>query len=197
LKLQAVYIFKGNKLDLPIIVSSHKGSFQEKALINSGVMESFVDQEIVKRLKLRTWQLEASINVRNINGTKNIGGKITSYLNQIVSQGNRKIRERFYITNLREDRIILEYPWLCDFNPQINWPNYKLIRLGVHFNMTFEDKFMQLQRQPRGELQIHETLTTNNVTNLNPSGPSMKKPLGIQHKPDPDPEEEAKKVVPE
>jgi hypothetical protein len=32
-----------------------------------------------------------------------------------------------YIMNLESDRIILGYPWLCTFNPNIDWPNCKLI----------------------------------------------------------------------
>jgi hypothetical protein len=34
--------------------------------------------------------------------------------------------QRFYITNLGSDRIILGYPWLHAFNPYIDWPNCKL-----------------------------------------------------------------------
>ena len=29
--------------------------------------------------------------------------------------------------NLGLDRIILGYPWLCAFNPDINWPKCKLV----------------------------------------------------------------------
>jgi hypothetical protein len=28
---------------------------------------------------------------------------------------------KFFVTNLRKDRMILGHPWLCKFNPQINW----------------------------------------------------------------------------
>jgi hypothetical protein len=35
--------------------------------------------------------------------------------------------QRFYVMNLGSDRIILRYPWLCAFNPDIDWPNCKLI----------------------------------------------------------------------
>jgi hypothetical protein len=33
--------------------------------------------------------------------------------------------------NLGSDRIILGYPWLCTFNPDIDWPKCKLIGPGV------------------------------------------------------------------
>jgi len=35
--------------------------------------------------------------------------------------------QRFYMMNLGSDRIILGYPWLHAFNPDINWPDCKLM----------------------------------------------------------------------
>ena len=35
--------------------------------------------------------------------------------------------QRFYVTNLGSDRIILGYLWLRAFNPDIDWPNCKLV----------------------------------------------------------------------
>jgi len=35
--------------------------------------------------------------------------------------------QQFCVTNLGSNRIILGYPWLCTFNPDIDWPNCKLI----------------------------------------------------------------------
>jgi len=90
-------------------------------------MENFIDPGMIQYLKLGRCMLTTPINVHNINGTKNNRGKITSYLNLIVSQGNKRISEWFYIMNLGGDRIILGYPWLHNFNPQIDWPKYKLI----------------------------------------------------------------------
>ena len=35
--------------------------------------------------------------------------------------------QRFYVTNLGSDKMILGYPWLRAFNPDIDWPNCKLV----------------------------------------------------------------------
>ncbi len=48
LKINTMYIFKGNKLDLPIAFATHKGTSEEKALIDSGAMENFINLETVK-----------------------------------------------------------------------------------------------------------------------------------------------------
>ncbi len=189
LELCTVYIFRGNKLDLPITIASHKGSSQEKALVDSGTMENFIDPGTIRCLKLGVHKLMTPINlnVHNIDGTKNNGGKITSYLNLIASQGNKKISEQFYVTNLRGDRIILGYPWLQDFNPQIDWPNHKLIGPSARFDTTFNIRFPHLREMLVEKLQIRGALPTNDVANLKPSEPTPEKPLGIQHEPDPDP----------
>ena len=43
--------------------------------------------------------------------------------NLLVSRGNKKARQQFYVTNLRCDRFILGYPWFREFQPDINWAN--------------------------------------------------------------------------
>jgi hypothetical protein len=43
--------------------------------------------------------------------------------------------QQFYITDLGSDRIILGYPWLRTFNPNIDWPNCKLVGPKVKMKM--------------------------------------------------------------
>ena len=83
-------------------------------------MEDFINPGTIAHLKLRTHQLKLPINVHNIDGTKNVVGKITHFVDLIISHQNKKISKHFYVTNLGGDRIILGYPWLRDFNPQID-----------------------------------------------------------------------------
>jgi hypothetical protein len=40
---QAIYIFLSNKLDIPLTLSTARGIFQEKVLVDSGAMENFID----------------------------------------------------------------------------------------------------------------------------------------------------------
>lgn len=63
---------------------SIKGMADELALVDSGAMENFIDQETVKRLKLGTKKLEVPVNLHNIDGTKNKAGKITHFLDLII-----------------------------------------------------------------------------------------------------------------
>ena len=128
-----MYIFKENRLDLPIQVHSIKGMADELALVDSGAMENFIDQRTVNRLKLGTKKLDIPVKLHNIDGLTNVAGKITHFLDLIVRRGNKKRAERFFISNLGKDRIILRYPWLRHFNPEINWTEGKLEGPPVHF----------------------------------------------------------------
>jgi hypothetical protein len=100
---------------------------EEVTLIDSGATENFIDQETIKKLKLGSKKLSEPVWLRNIDGTYNQSGSVTHFIDLLVNWGGRKIMQWFYVTNPGSDRIILGYPWLCTFNPDINWPNYKLV----------------------------------------------------------------------
>jgi len=89
---------------------SFKGRAEEVALINSGATENFIDQETIKKLKLGTRKLEEPVQLRNIDGMYNL----------LISHRGRKVTQRFYVTNLGLDKMILGYLWLCAFNPDID-----------------------------------------------------------------------------
>jgi hypothetical protein len=58
-----MYIFKGNRLELPVEFCSFKGMAEEKALVDSSAMENFIDHSMVKQLKLETKKLMHPIPV--------------------------------------------------------------------------------------------------------------------------------------
>jgi hypothetical protein len=57
----------------------------------------------------------------NIDGTHNKAGTITDFVDLQVRAGKRVEDMRFLVTDLGEDEIILGYPWLAAFQPNINW----------------------------------------------------------------------------
>jgi hypothetical protein len=108
-----MYIFRSdNRLEVPVSLCSFKGTAEEVALIDSGATENFIDQETITRLKLGTKKMDQPIRLRNIDGTYNKAGSITHYIDLLISRGNKKVNQRFYVTNLGMDRLILGYPWL-------------------------------------------------------------------------------------
>jgi hypothetical protein len=132
-----VYRFdSSNKLELSVSIHSAKGTAEESALVDSGAMENFVDRRLVERMKLGTQRLDQPIKLRNINGTFNTTGQITHFLDLLVAHGNKKVKQQFYVTGLSGIELILGYPWLRDFNPQIDWPMNKLIGPTVRLSTT-------------------------------------------------------------
>ena len=57
----------------------------------------------------------------NVDGSENRSGRITNYCDLLIKQGRKESVQRFYLANLGRDRTILGFPWLCAFNPSIDW----------------------------------------------------------------------------
>ena len=141
-----MYIFRENRLELPIQVHSLKETAEEMALVDSGAMENFIDLRTVNRLRLGTKKLEQSVKLHNIDGSENTAGRITHYLDLIVRRGNMRRAERFFVSNLGKDRIILGYPWLEHFDPEVDWKNAKLLGPMVHLKTPVYAKFTSKKR---------------------------------------------------
>ena len=105
---------------------------EEIALLDTGATENFIDPKTVARLRLGTKKLPHKWAVYNVDGTLNHNGAVTHACDLIVSRGNRKIRQQFYVTKLGCDRFILGYPWFREFQPNIDWANGMLRGPPIH-----------------------------------------------------------------
>jgi len=114
-------------------------------LLNSGATENFIDHTTVARLRLGTKKLNFQRPVYNVDGTMNRHGTITHACDLMVKQGNKKVQQRFYISNLGRDRFILGYPWFRAFNPDIDWAEAKLKGPGIKIE-TIQYKVMEKAR---------------------------------------------------
>jgi hypothetical protein len=100
---------------------TRNGMIQEKALVNCGANENCMDIRTAKKLGVKPLLLDQPMGIRNVDGTDNRGGIIKHWLPVAIFQGTTSHMLKFIITNLGWDRLILGYPWLRDFNPEINW----------------------------------------------------------------------------
>ncbi len=98
----------------------------KKALIDSGATENFVDPRTVSQMKLPTKKLDRDWTIHNIDGTTNFTGSITWKCTLNVQVGGQTNEQEFFITNLGQDRVVLGYPFLQTFNPQIDWDKGEL-----------------------------------------------------------------------
>ena len=118
-----MFVNKSNSIQVKILLSHYQGKAEEIGLLDTGATENFIDHTMVARLWLGTKKLPFKRAVYNVDGTLNRHGTIDRACDLLVSRGNKKARQRFYITNLGQDRFILGYPWFREFQPDIDWAN--------------------------------------------------------------------------
>src|SRR6266581_922761 len=74
-------------------------------------------------MKLGKRPLQRPRKIWNIDNTANQARKITHYITlDIQTRGIRKTIQ-FLVTNIRNEDIILGYPWMAAFEPKFTWKN--------------------------------------------------------------------------
>ena len=121
-KLDAVCIgTHENSITIPFTLYTNSSTAAEQALLDSGATESFFDYRMAKRLGLGRQALERPRPVLNVDGTPSGKGALTHFCDLLVRKDGREAHHRFYITDLGGDRAIFGFPWLREWNPDINW----------------------------------------------------------------------------
>ena len=111
-----------NAISLPIEIKRNEyESVETLALIDSRAGGKFINQKYVEQLGLPIQALKKPIMARNIDGTLNKTGTITSYVDLTVKIDGRTMDIQLLVTGLGNQRIILGFPWLNECNPDINW----------------------------------------------------------------------------
>jgi hypothetical protein len=106
-----------NSISVPINIGSSKQTIE--TLIDSGAGGLFIDQNFAKNFDIN--YLDKPVKAYNVDGTENKRGTINAYVNLKFSLGKQKFKERFYVTGLGKQKIILDLPWLHKYNPIIDW----------------------------------------------------------------------------
>jgi Reverse transcriptase (RNA-dependent DNA polymerase) len=127
LEIDTMVITKRKSLDIPVDVVTYNKMETVKALIDSGATNNFIDFRTVAKLRLGTKKLPRARQLFNVNGTHNQAGLIEESVHLYIDRGDERIETQLHITNLGRDRLILGYPWLEAFNPEINWAEGKLL----------------------------------------------------------------------
>jgi len=115
-----------NSIQLKVPISHYRGTTEEQILVDTGATENFIDKTTVEKLRLGTKRIPYARAVYNVDGTLNRNGSITEACDLLVTQGNKKERTRFFVTNIGRDRMIFGYPWCKKFKPDINWDENKI-----------------------------------------------------------------------
>ena len=107
---------------LPIEIKKNEyESIETLALIDSGAGGKFINRKYVEQLGLPIQTLKKPIMARNVDGTLNKTGTITSYVDLVVKIDGRTMDIQLLVTGLGNQRIILGFPWLNKCNLDIDW----------------------------------------------------------------------------
>jgi hypothetical protein len=87
------------------------------ALLDLGAIENFINLSYAKWLRLPVKQLLQPRPVLNVDGMENKSGKLNYYIDINVQTGQNMTTLRFFLFDLREHKVILEYPWFAATQP--------------------------------------------------------------------------------
>jgi len=116
---------------------------EHKALLDTGAEGLFVDEKIARRKR----QLITPLQVRNVDGTDNEGGRITHETRIKFSLGNKDFDEWCYVTKLGDQDVILGMPWFKRHNPLIDWNRQSIEAFNWTSNRRKHDAILQLVKQ--------------------------------------------------
>ena len=108
---------------LPIQITSDNEPGMEivEGLLDSGASGKFIDSDYATDIHAEKKELRKPIQVYNVDGTPNKLGTITQYVDLYLTIHERKRKHRLFVTGLRNQQIILGFPWLKEMNPLIDW----------------------------------------------------------------------------
>jgi hypothetical protein len=152
-----------NSISVLINIGSSKRTVE--TLIDSGAGGLFIDQNYAKNFDIN--YLDEPVKAYNVDGTENKRGTINAYVNLEFSLGERKFKERFYVTGLGKQKIILGFPWLHKYNPNIDWKKgevtFKPFRIDWRRLME-KGKQIRMEQQPKIEEVVDNKEQKNRTT---------------------------------
>ena len=108
-------------MSIKVYVNTSNKKAETSALLDSGATENFITTHYANWLRLPIKQLPRARKVCNVDGTTNKQGDITHFTNLEVQTGTKRIKMRFFLTDLGEQKVILGYPWFAAMQPRVNW----------------------------------------------------------------------------
>ncbi|KXN83362.1 hypothetical protein AN958_01532, partial [Leucoagaricus sp. SymC.cos] len=90
-------------------------------LIDSRAQENFINSDYIKKHHLLTFPLKQPIKLHYADRSSNPESTIETYINLQTQINNRQCDICILVTRLAKKTLILEIPFLEQFNPDINW----------------------------------------------------------------------------
>jgi hypothetical protein len=98
-----------------------------RRLIDTGCTDFCVDEKWVKEENFELQKLDVPRRAHNADGTPNITGDITHYIELRMTIGPHTNKQRFFVSNLGKAKMFIGYDWIRDHNSVIDWQKYKIV----------------------------------------------------------------------
>ena len=112
-----------NSISIPILINhdESKETVKTLGLLDSGAGGQFIDQNYARKAGFKIKKLNKHLQALNVDGTKNKRGTITSFVELNARINGKQMDLQLLVTGLGKQKIILGFPWLHEYNPEINW----------------------------------------------------------------------------
>ena len=105
------------------MLRTSKKRIDQKALLDSGATECFINSRTVRKLGIKTRKLASPRSVRNVDGTPNKAGKIVEAIDLVTDHRGIKATHVFFVADIGPDDFIFGYPFLEANEPKVDWLN--------------------------------------------------------------------------
>src|SRR6266702_3009043 len=108
------------ELRVPVTFVTTKGQLTVSALVDSGATVNVIAPLLARRLGLEIEKYNLPQFMYNVDGTTNANGAVREYTKLSVTANNQYTEMDFTLIDTAVD-LVLGFPWLSHFEPQINW----------------------------------------------------------------------------
>ena len=91
------------------------------ALLDSGARGNFIHPDLALTLSIPQQRLPKPLKALNVDGTPNKKGTITHFIIVDILVNNRLMTLELMIAGIGQSSLILGFPWLQTWNPDVDW----------------------------------------------------------------------------
>ncbi|KAJ3508838.1 hypothetical protein NMY22_g16489 [Coprinellus aureogranulatus] len=108
-------------MKVPMTLTDSFRNIETRGLVDCAAGGRFIDQDFARKHRLPVKTLTRVLTANNVDGTPNKNGVIREYVQLPITVHGRTSNQKFFITGLGKQNVILGMPWIRQMNPLIDW----------------------------------------------------------------------------